>query len=156
MRPYRARFRGQGVFFAFQSWAGCITNIFGFDLRQAQGEALERWRGAIISVAVQEMGHLLIVANPTVAVGGRLFPVLFSYMSYYNGTRTHLSLIKDAPMSRVAETAGRILCRPDSGRTAPSIYPNLIGGKHSHFIPECPECNEQLLLGGVYADEKVN
>jgi hypothetical protein len=25
-----------GVFFAFQSWAGCITNIFGFDLRQAQ------------------------------------------------------------------------------------------------------------------------
>ena len=36
MRPYRARFREQGVFFAFQSWAGCITNIFGFDLRQAQ------------------------------------------------------------------------------------------------------------------------
>ncbi len=35
MRPYRARFRGQGVFFAFQSWAACITNIFGFDLRQA-------------------------------------------------------------------------------------------------------------------------
>jgi hypothetical protein len=36
MRPYRARFGGQGVFFAFQSWAGCITNIFGFDFRQAQ------------------------------------------------------------------------------------------------------------------------
>jgi hypothetical protein len=36
MRPYRARFRGQGVFFAFQSWVGCITKIFGFDLRQAQ------------------------------------------------------------------------------------------------------------------------
>jgi hypothetical protein len=36
MRPYRARFREQGVFFAFQSWAACITNIFGFDLRQAQ------------------------------------------------------------------------------------------------------------------------
>ena len=36
MRPYRARFSEQGVFFAFQSWAGCITNIFGFDLRQAQ------------------------------------------------------------------------------------------------------------------------
>jgi hypothetical protein len=28
-------------------------------------------------------------------------------MSYYNGTRTHLSLNKDAPMSRAAETAGR-------------------------------------------------
>ena len=36
MRPYRARFREQGVFFGFQSWAGCITNMFGFDLRQAQ------------------------------------------------------------------------------------------------------------------------
>jgi hypothetical protein len=34
--PYRARFREQGVFFAFQSWMACITNIVGFDLRQAQ------------------------------------------------------------------------------------------------------------------------
>ena len=42
MRPYRARFRGQGVFFAFQSWAGCITNIFGFDLRQAHPVHLDR------------------------------------------------------------------------------------------------------------------
>src|SRR6478735_12170184 len=37
MRPYRARFREQGAFFAFQSWASCIINIFGLDLRQAQG-----------------------------------------------------------------------------------------------------------------------
>src|SRR4051812_47986779 len=50
MRPYRARFRGQGVFFAFQSWAGCTTNIFGFDLRQAQAAflgylgQLEEWK----------------------------------------------------------------------------------------------------------------
>jgi hypothetical protein len=36
MRLYRARFREQGVFFAFQSRASCIINIFGFDLRQAQ------------------------------------------------------------------------------------------------------------------------
>ena len=36
MRPYRVRFREQGVFFALQSWASCIINIFGFDLRQAQ------------------------------------------------------------------------------------------------------------------------
>ena len=28
--------------------------------------------------------------------------VLLSYMSYYNGMRTHLSLNKDAPMSRAA------------------------------------------------------
>jgi hypothetical protein len=58
MRPYRARFRGQGVFFAFQSWAGCITNIFGFDLRQAQadisaydrGDVHEHIRAAVIGL----------------------------------------------------------------------------------------------------------
>ena len=42
MRPYRARFRGQGVFFVFQSWAGCTTNIFGFDLRQARRARSQR------------------------------------------------------------------------------------------------------------------
>lgn len=36
-----------------------------------QGEALERWRKAIMDVAIEEMGHLVIVANLTVAVGGR-------------------------------------------------------------------------------------
>ena len=52
---------------------------------QEQGEALERWRKAIIDVAVEEMGHLVIVANLTVAVGGRphfgrpAFPVAPGY-----------------------------------------------------------------------------
>jgi hypothetical protein len=32
--------------------------------------------------------------------------VLLSYMDYYNGTRTHLSLNEDAPISRAAEAAG--------------------------------------------------
>jgi transposase InsO family protein len=41
--------------------------------------------------------------------------VLLSYMSYYNSTRTHLSLNKDAPMSRGAEPAGRLLCHPILG-----------------------------------------
>jgi hypothetical protein len=47
--------------------------------------------------------------------------VLLSYMSYYNGTRTLLSLNKDAPMSRAAETAGRISCRP------------ILGGLHHEY-----------------------
>jgi hypothetical protein len=33
-------------------------------------------------------------------------------MDYYNDRRTHLSLNKDAPISRAAETAGRIIRRP--------------------------------------------
>jgi len=38
--------------------------------------------------------------------------LLRSYATYYNGTRTHLSLNKDAPISRAAEKAGRTICRP--------------------------------------------
>jgi hypothetical protein len=47
MRPYRVLLRGQGVFFAAQSSADCITSMAGFDLRQAQvaGELSESMRG---------------------------------------------------------------------------------------------------------------
>ena len=37
----------------------------------AAGDAVERWRKMIMGVAIEEMGHLLIVANLMVAVGGR-------------------------------------------------------------------------------------
>ena len=47
--------------------------------------------------------------------------VLLSYMNYYNATRTHLSLNKDAPISRAAETAGRIIRRP------------ILGGLHHQY-----------------------
>jgi transposase InsO family protein len=58
-----------------------------------------------------------------VAFGERhLRHVLLSYMSYYNSTRTHLSLNKDAPMSRADETAGRIICHP------------ILGGLHHHYV----------------------
>lgn len=45
--------------------------------------------------------------------------VLQSYMNYYNETRTHLSLDKDAPLSRTVERTGRILCRPILGGLHP-------------------------------------
>jgi hypothetical protein len=51
----------------------------------AQGKLLEGWRKTIMDVAVEEMGHLVIVANLTVAVGGRPhfgrpnFPVAAGY-----------------------------------------------------------------------------
>jgi transposase InsO family protein len=47
--------------------------------------------------------------------------VLLSYMDYYNGTRTHLSLNKDAPISRAAEAAGRILSY------------SILGGLHHQY-----------------------
>src|ERR1700692_3119875 len=36
MRRSRAPLNQPGAFFAARSWAGCTTNMFGFDLRQAQ------------------------------------------------------------------------------------------------------------------------
>jgi transposase InsO family protein len=60
--------------------------------------------------------------NHIVVFGERhLRRVLLSYMNYYNETRTHLSLNKDAPSRRAAETVGRIICRP------------ILGGLHHQY-----------------------
>ena len=47
---------------------------------------------------------------------------LLSYMNYYNEVRTHLSLGKDAPVSRVVHAVGRILPRP------------ILGGLHHEYV----------------------
>jgi transposase InsO family protein len=41
--------------------------------------------------------------------------LLESYQRYYNETRTHLSLNKDAPESRAVQTVGRIVANPHLG-----------------------------------------
>ncbi|SHH26681.1 integrase core domain-containing protein [Bradyrhizobium erythrophlei] len=48
--------------------------------------------------------------------------LLRSYATYYNETRTHLSLNKDSPLSRTVKRAGRILCRP------------ILGGLHHKYV----------------------
>ena len=40
-------------------------------LSEKEAEAVERWRQTIMSVAIEEMGHLMIVSNLTAAIGGR-------------------------------------------------------------------------------------
>src|SRR5712664_2718949 len=47
--------------------------------------------------------------------------LLNSYQKYYNEARTHLSLHKDAPVSRAVDRAGHILCRP------------ILGGLHHRY-----------------------
>jgi hypothetical protein len=47
---------------------------------------------------------------------------LRSYPNYYNETRTHLSLDKDAPVSRAIQTAGRVFARP------------VLGGLHHQYV----------------------
>ena len=48
--------------------------------------------------------------------------VLLSYMKYHNEIRTHLSLEKDAPVSRAVKLAGTIVCRP------------VLGGLHHQYV----------------------
>jgi hypothetical protein len=40
-------------------------------LSEREGEAVERWRSAILAVATEEMVHLLLMANLSIALGGR-------------------------------------------------------------------------------------
>jgi hypothetical protein len=48
--------------------------------------------------------------------------LLRSYLNYCNETRTHLSLEKDAPVSRAIQTVGRMFARP------------VLGGLHHQYV----------------------
>src|SRR6202161_4025313 len=60
--------------------------------------------------------HILVLGE------AHLGRILKSYTRYYNETRTHLALDKDAPLSRTVMRAGRILCRP------------VLGGLHHEYV----------------------
>ena len=56
------------------------------------------------------------VLDHVVVLGERhLRQLLLSYMTYYNEARTHLSLNKDAPISRATQSIGRIIAKPHLG-----------------------------------------
>ena len=55
--------------------------------------------------------------------------LLKSYQSYYNEVRTHLSLSKDAPVSRAVQAVGDIVAKPHPRRIAPPIRSDLIFGR---------------------------
>jgi hypothetical protein len=62
-------------------------------------------------------------ATRLVVLGERhLCQLLKSYQRYYNEARTHLSLSKDAPVSRGVQAVGRILCLP------------ILGGLHHQYV----------------------
>ena len=67
------------------------------------------------SIRRECLDHVVVLGEP------HLRHLLLSYMKYYNGARTHLSLEKDAPFSRPVEGAGQILCRP------------ILGGLHHQY-----------------------
>jgi transposase InsO family protein len=71
--------------------------------------------GLIGSIRRECLDHAIVFSER------HLRHLLLCYMKYYNGARTHLSLEKDAPVSRALDRAGHILCRP------------ILGGLHHRY-----------------------
>jgi Integrase core domain len=65
--------------------------------------------GLIGSIRRECLDHVVVFSER------HLRHLRLSYMTYYNGARSHLSLEKDAPVSRAVDRAGQILCRPTLG-----------------------------------------
>jgi len=97
-----------------------IRRVRSIGIRDRPTSARSPWQNAyaerlIGSIRRECVDHIVVFGER------HLRHVLLSYMDYYNGTRTHLSLNKDAPISRAAEAAGRIVCRP------------ILGGLHHQY-----------------------
>jgi transposase InsO family protein len=80
-----------------------------------------RWRHGhaerlIGSIRRQCLEHVVIFSEL------HLRHVLLSYVEYYNGARTHLSLNKDTPTPRAVQAVERILTTP------------ILGGLHHHYV----------------------
>ena len=92
-----------------------ITEIVSAPRSPWQNPFAERLVGSLC----RELFDHVIVLNERHA-----FRLLLEYMSYYNGSRTHLSLDKDAP-------AGRTIQRPGAG--ANIIALPVLGGLHHRY-----------------------
>jgi hypothetical protein len=80
---------------------GCGTNLFG---------ARQRWRlRARLHKPNPGDGNS---GPPDIAEVAHLRRVLTSYSLYYNETRTHLGLGKDAPLRRAVQRSGTITVTP--------------------------------------------
>src|ERR1700686_1132811 len=58
MRRSRAPSNWPGPFFAARSWAGCTTNMFGFDLRQAQEKLVQAREQLAMAQKMEAIGKL--------------------------------------------------------------------------------------------------
>jgi len=73
-------------------------------------------RASIGSIRRECLDHVVVFGER------HLRHLLNSYQRYYNEARTHLSLHKDAPISRAVQTVGRTLAMP------------VLGGLHHQYF----------------------
>ena len=70
------------------------------------------------SIRRECLDHMIVLG------AAHLRRILSGYTDYYNGTRTHLSLYKDAPEGRTAQL-------PEQGRVTTIAH---VGGLHHEYV----------------------
>lgn len=93
------------------------------DIRQAVIAPRSPWQNAyavrvIGSIRRECLDHVVVIGE------GHLLGILSKYVDYYNGTRTHLSLAKDAPEPRSVHA-------PSHGRV---VEVPRVGGLHHEYL----------------------
>ena len=102
-------------------YSAVVTRVRAMGIRDKPISPGSPWQNCfaerlIGSIRRECLDHIIVLGE------AHLRRLLKSYARYYNETRTHLALDKDAPLSRTVKRAGRILCRP------------VLGGLHHEYI----------------------
>ena len=88
-----------------------IRRLRTMGIRDRQSVPRSPWQNAYAERLIGSIRR--DVLDHVVVLGERhLRQLLLSYMTYYNEARTHLSLNKDAPISRPTQSIGRIIAKP--------------------------------------------
>jgi transposase InsO family protein len=98
--------------------SGSVQWAFGTIRSPWQNAYVERLIG---SIRRECLDHMIVFGE------AHLRRILRGYAAYYNVSRTHRSLNKDAPLHRAIERLGAVV----SWRPSPSILQNLIFGTHN-------------------------
>jgi hypothetical protein len=98
-----------------------IRRLRAMGIRDRPTAARSPWQNgycerAIGSIRRECLDHVVVFGER------HLRHLLRSYTTYYNETRSHLSLDKDSPLSRTVKRAGRVFCRP------------VLGGLHHLYV----------------------
>jgi transposase InsO family protein len=101
--------------------AGVTRRLHAMGIRDKPIAPASPWQNGFVerligSIRRECLDHIIVFGEP------HLRRILKSYALYYYQTRTHLALDNDAPVSRTAKRAGRILCRP------------VLGGLHHEYV----------------------
>src|ERR1035437_8898808 len=150
MRRTGARSTASGTSSHMQSWADCITGTLESRFWKRQPAYLvrdnDRAYGHIFTSRVRAMGirdRPISLGSPwqngiaerligtvrrecldRILIFGEshLRRILFAYVAYYNQTRTHLALQKDAPLHRAVQRSGAIVAIP------------ILAGLHHQYV----------------------